>query len=278
MAPVALAGSLVLTVGVPVPSSAQGRLAMSAAASAMSATASAVSAAASTASATNAHARAIGSTDVPHRLRGRAVTVLPTRRRVVALTIDCGSANDGVAHILRTLRRSDVTATFFVTGQFAKKYPSDVHRIAAAGHTIGNHSTTHPDFRNLSPDRRRSEIRRANRFVSAQSGSTTRPWFRFPYGSYDSAAIQQANDLGYAVIGWTVDTLGWMGTSGGQSVASVRRKAVAAARPGEIVLMHAGATPGDGSTLDADAMAGIIRGLKSKGYGFVPLQVPSRTK
>lgn len=255
---------LVLAVSVPGASSAREQLAVSAAASAVSAI--------------NPPATGVaGGRDVPHRLRGRAVTVLPTHRRVVALTVDCGSANDGVAHILRTLRKADVTATFFVTGQFARTYPADVRRIAAAGHAIGNHSTTHPDFRNLSPDRRRAEIRRANRLVSAQSGRTTRPWFRFPYGSYDSAAIDQANDLGYAVIGWTVDTLGWMGTSGGQSVASVRRKAVGAARPGEIVLMHAGATPGDGSTLDADALPGIIRGLKSKGYGFVPLQVSSKT-
>ena len=225
-------------------------------------------------SAGDAPLRAAADPKLPHRWQGRVVTVLPTHKRVVALTVDCGSANDGLAKILRTLRRSEVTATFFVTGQFAKRYPRDVRRIASAGHTIGNHSTSHPDFRNVDHDRRRAEIRRANRLVSAQSGRTTRPWFRFPFGSYDSAAIDQANDLGYAVIGWTVDTLGWMGVSGGQSVASVRQRTVGAARPGEIVLMHAGATPGDGSTLDADAMPGIIKALKSKGYGFVPLQIP----
>ncbi len=42
-------------------------------------------------------------------------------------------------------------------------------------------------------------------------------------------------------------------------------------RPGAIVLMHAGANPHDGSTLDADALPTLIAKLTSEGYEFTTL-------
>lgn len=42
-------------------------------------------------------------------------------------------------------------------------------------------------------------------------------------------------------------------------------------RPGEIVLMHVGQHPTDGSTLDADALPTVIEALRAKGYGFTTL-------
>ena len=44
------------------------------------------------------------------------------------------------------------------------------------------------------------------------------------------------------------------------------------ARPGMIVLMHVGANPDDGTTLDAAALPAVIDGLRAKGYSFVTLQ------
>jgi peptidoglycan/xylan/chitin deacetylase (PgdA/CDA1 family) len=41
--------------------------------------------------------------------------------------------------------------------------------------------------------------------------------------------------------------------------------------PGEIVLMHVGSNPNDGSTLDAQALPRIITELRNRGYGFVTL-------
>jgi peptidoglycan-N-acetylglucosamine deacetylase len=209
---------------------------------------------------------------LPPRWRGRNLTRLPTKERVVALTLDCGGSNAGVRSALHTLRERQVAATFFVTGQFARKYPGDVRAMAAAGHTIGNHSNTHPDFTRLTLQDQRRQIRRANTRVSAPSGGTTRPWFRFPYGSFHSESVRLANAMGYAAIGWTVDSLGWQGTSGGQSVRSVARRVVAAARPGAIVLMHVGANPADGSHLDTRALPRIIDRLSSRGFRFVRLQ------
>lgn len=44
-----------------------------------------------------------------------------------------------------------------------------------------------------------------------------------------------------------------------------------ALRPGEIVLMHLGSNPQDGTTLDADALPDVIDRMRAAGYGFVTL-------
>jgi peptidoglycan/xylan/chitin deacetylase (PgdA/CDA1 family) len=56
----------------------------------------------------------------------------------------------------------------------------------------------------------------------------------------------------------------------GQSVGSVTSRALSHLEPGEVILMHVGSSP-DNSTLDADALPGIIRAIRSHGYHFVTL-------
>ncbi len=46
-------------------------------------------------------------------------------------------------------------------------------------------------------------------------------FFRFPYGDYNAHTISVVNSTGFVPVGWTVDTLGWQGTSGGSSVAKI---------------------------------------------------------
>jgi hypothetical protein len=51
----------------------------------------------------------------------------------------------------------------------------------------------------------------------------------------------------------------------------VADRALAGLRPGEIVLMHIGSNPDDGSTLDADALPDPITRMRGEGYDFVTL-------
>jgi peptidoglycan/xylan/chitin deacetylase (PgdA/CDA1 family) len=51
----------------------------------------------------------------------------------------------------------------------------------------------------------------------------------------------------------------------------VSDRAVAALQPGAIVLMHIGSHPGDGTTLDADALPIMITRMRAAGYDFVTL-------
>jgi peptidoglycan/xylan/chitin deacetylase (PgdA/CDA1 family) len=55
------------------------------------------------------------------------------------------------------------------------------------------------------------------------------------------------------------------------SAQKVTDRAMNALRPGEIVLMHLGANPEDGTTLDADALPDMIERMRAAGYAFVTL-------
>ncbi|NUP48005.1 MAG: polysaccharide deacetylase family protein [Catenulispora sp.] len=215
------------------------------------------------------------STQIPARLAGVDWDRIPTTRPVVALTFDAGANADAVPSILATLHRYGVTATFFLTGDFVRHFP-DVARQIAAGQRIGNHSVDHPYFTKLTGTQITAELTGARQQIQSTTGDDPRPLFRFPYGDRDTRTIAAVNAAGYVPVRWTVDTLGWEGTAGGITAQTVHDRALNALRPGEIVLMHCGSNPTDHSTLDADALGGVIQAIKDRGYGFVTLDALTR--
>ncbi len=208
---------------------------------------------------------------VSSRLAGVDWTSIPTSRRIVALTFDAGANADGVASILTTLRGEQVRATFFLTGNFVRDFPSAARAIASAGERIGDHTVSHPYLTRLSDQTVRQQILGAAQQIIAVTGQNPAPLFRFPYGDADARTIALANQVGYVPVRWTVDTLGWEGKAGHISAAVVAARVLAGLRPGEIVLMHVGSNPDDHTTFDADALAQVISELRSRGYSFVTL-------
>jgi peptidoglycan-N-acetylglucosamine deacetylase len=208
---------------------------------------------------------------LPASLVGAEWERVPTDRRIVALTFDAGANADAVPSILRTLQAEGVRATFFLTGSWVERYPSLAQQIAAR-YPIGNHTFTHPDLTTLGAGDIQREIDRTAAAIRSATGQDPRPLFRFPFGARDARTIALVNDAGYGSIRWSVDTLGWKGTSGGMDAAAVTNRVLADLAPGQIVLMHVGSNPDDGSTLDADALPEIIRRSRAAGYDFVTLR------
>lgn len=212
---------------------------------------------------------------VPARLAGLDVERLPLEDDVVALTFDAGSNADGVASIRHTLRRMQVPATFFLTGDFAQEFPRR-SRLLARRDLVGNHTMTHSDLTNLTDREVVQEVRAAQQAILTVTGEDPRRFFRFPFGARTDHLIRVLNDRCYVPFRWTVDSLGWQGTFGGQTRAMVVARVLEAAEPGAIVLMHVGSNPDDGTTLDADALPAVIRGLRAQDYRFVRLSAVLR--
>lgn len=206
----------------------------------------------------------------PSGLAGQDVELVPGAGPSVALTFDAGANSAGLPSILQTLAGAGVRGTFFLTGAWAAANPAGVAAIAAGGHRVGNHSQTHPDFTGLPDAGIGDQVRAAEQSIVA-AGADPRPLFRFPFGARDTRTIAAVNNLGYVPVRWSVDTLGWKGTSGGITAQLVADRALSALQPGEIVLMHIGSNPDDGSTLDADALPQMIERMRQAGYGFVTL-------
>jgi peptidoglycan/xylan/chitin deacetylase (PgdA/CDA1 family) len=76
-------------------------------------------------------------------LFGPVLARLPSSQ-TIALTFDDGPNPAITPRLLDLLDRYDARATFFLIGQFARACPDIVREIANRGHTIGNHTETHP--------------------------------------------------------------------------------------------------------------------------------------
>jgi peptidoglycan/xylan/chitin deacetylase (PgdA/CDA1 family) len=208
---------------------------------------------------------------LPEGYGGRFWSYIPTTRKVAALTFDIGAPNlGGLPRVLATLHRDHAVGTFFLIGAWVNRFKAAAREIVKSGAAIGDLSLDHEHFPRIPDYSMREQVLSAQSEISKVTGAQAWPWFRFPFGDHNDHTIAVVNSLGFATIGWTVDTLGWEGTSHGITVQSIVARVVAARRPGEIVLMHPAATV-DHSTLDARALPYIITALRDYGYSFVTI-------
>ena len=80
------------------------------------------------------------------------------------------------------LAEEGVSGTFFITGDVARRYPSEVESWARAGHEIGCHGDTHRPFDTLDEQTARNEIQASTATLRkfAPCRSFRAPNLRFP--------------------------------------------------------------------------------------------------
>lgn len=173
----------------------------------------------------------------PHAY-GTLVERVRVTRPLVALTFDDGPREPFTSDVLDVLRDQGVHATFFVTGENARRHPELLRRIRREGHALGNHSWSHRSFAELSAPAIRREIERTDELVRSITGR--RPWLlRPPYGAVPRGLTGYRSlsaDTGHVVVNWSVEVRDW-------STRSALRVAVGtlrAVQPGSIVLLHDG--------------------------------------
>lgn len=183
-----------------------------------------------------------------------------TDKKQIALTFDGAWGNEDTSTLLDILERQNVTATFFFTGGWISKYPDDVKTILAKGHEVGNHSENHKQMSTLSKEQCKDEIQKVHdKFKELTSLDMT--IFRPPFGDYDDTVIEAANELGYHVIQWDVDSLDWK-DYGCESILHTVTNHKHLGN-GSIILMH------NGAKYTKDALEEMIICLKEQGYEFV---------
>lgn len=183
-----------------------------------------------------------------------------TDKPQIALTFDGAWGNEDTATLLDILERQNVTATFFFTGGWISKYPDDVKTILAKGHEVGNHSENHKQMSKLSKEQCKEEIRIVHDKVKELTGLEMTV-FRPPFGDYNDTVIRAANELGYHVIQWDVDSLDWKDYGCDSILHTVTNHKHLG--NGSIILMH------NGAKYTKDALEKMIICLKEQGYEFV---------
>jgi len=191
-----------------------------------------------------------------------------TDGREVWLTIDDGPDPDDTLDILEILAAKDARATFFVKGELVERHPELVREIAARGHSIANHSHTHPSgsFWRLGPGAIEREIDGANTAIEKAAGKTP-ALFRAPVGMKNPFVHPILAARGMALVGWTAR--GWDTVSPPEVAAE---RIVRRAAPGAILLLHQGPGAAAGAS-PVECLGMVVDRLAAEGWTFT---VPSR--
>jgi peptidoglycan-N-acetylglucosamine deacetylase len=203
---------------------------------------------------------------------GRIVPRVETAGRVVALTFDDGPTPAYTGAVLAMLRRERVRATFFLTGAELERHPSLGARIAAEGHELGNHSYSHVRMvlRDLPFVRR--EIETTDRLIRA-AGHRGPIHFRPPYGKKLLVLPHYLATTTRTTVTWDVEPESdpnVAATAGG-----IVKHVLDRTRPGSIIILHVMYPVRETSR---QAVPGIIRGLRERGYRFVTVSELLRSK
>jgi peptidoglycan/xylan/chitin deacetylase (PgdA/CDA1 family) len=139
-----------------------------------------------------------------------------------ALTYDDGPNDPWTLQLLDVLARHDVRATFFLIGRFVRQRPDIARAIHAAGHLVGNHTTSHPVLLFQSPQRVREELAGCNAAIEDALGEPVR-YFRPPYGARRPDVLRAARDLGLTPVLWNAMGYDWKPTTAEQVLASLQK-------------------------------------------------------
>lgn len=195
-----------------------------------------------------------------HDLHGPVAQRFPTGKNEVWLTIDDGPDPETTPEILDLLAAAGARASFFVIGRKVEWNRALAERIVAEGHTLENHTHTHPSalFWALPSCAIRAEISRCNHAIRVATGTTPK-WFRSPVGMTNACVHPAAARAWLQVAGWSAD-----GVDGlpGRNPDRVVDRILSRIEPGAIVLVHEGA-----GRPAANVVAGVLKGLA--GYACV---------
>lgn len=180
-----------------------------------------------------------------------------TSDRQVALTFDMGGRLTPAVDIMERLVLDRVCATIFPTGDAATTTTGRAVMAIIKAHPelfeVANHTQNHCNLRDggvgvdcpsspPSATRIKAELLNAEAVIYSLTGRHGAPYWRPPYGAYDTRVRTAAAEAGFTkTIMWDIDTIDWRATAdNGPTAASMTSKVVTNARTGSIVLMHLG--------------------------------------
>ena len=190
------------------------------------------------------------------------VYYIGTTQKAMALTFDVSWGESMLPKVLDILRRYDQTATFFLSGPWARTHAGLVRDILAGGNEIASHGQRHINLSGVSTAGIADNIGAADAVLRAYTERPLR-FFRPPNGDFNGRVVEAARGLGYETIIWSVDSRDWMNPGVADIVSRVERDAF----PGAILLFHASDTCKQTDL----ALPAVITGLRAQGYRLVTL-------
>lgn len=172
--------------------------------------------------------------------------------------------------LIATLRKLKVPATVFMTGRWAEEYPDAARSLGRDPQfEIANHSYSHYAYTDdcyglptVSRERMRSDVERAYAAFEKAGVPDPMPYFRFPGGCYDKAALKELTPAGVTAVQW--DVVG--GDAFATDADAVARQVLDGVRPGSVVVLHCTRSA---APVTEEAVRTIVPELRRRGYRLV---------
>lgn len=189
-----------------------------------------------------------------------------TEEKVLYLTFDAGYENGNMPAILSALKKHQVPATFFVVGNFISDNPELIRQMIEEGHTVGNHTMTHPDMSKISTrETFMEELQGVEELYRSVTDSDMPKLYRPPQGIYSKTNLQMARELGYHTFFWSLAYVDW-DPNMQPTKEEAFEKLLKRVHPGAVVLLHST------SSTNAEILNELLTKWEEMGYHFEPLQ------
>ena len=189
-----------------------------------------------------------------------------TEEKVLYLTFDAGYENGVTEKILDTLLCHQVSAAFFLVGDYLERNPDLVRRMVSEGHIVGNHTMNHPDMSSLlTYEAFSSELQGVEGLFQEITGQSLPKFYRPPQGIYSRENLNMAQALGYRTVFWSLAYVDW-NNDAQPSREDAFDTLLPRTHPGAIVLLHST------SQTNGEILGELIEKWKAMGYRFGTLE------
>lgn len=199
----------------------------------------------------------------PEQLRKLDTAYLgDTTQQRIYLTFDAGYENGCTSQILDVLKSHNVTAAFFLVGNYIEKNPDLVRRMVAEGHIVGNHTMHHYDMSKISDKEAfAKELQDLEELYKEVVGEEMQKYYRPPQGVYSQSNLEMAQEMGYKTVFWSLAYVDWNNDS--QPTAEYAfSKLLPRIHNGAVVLLHST------SKTNAAILDELLTKWENMGYSF----------
>ena len=177
----------------------------------------------------------------------------------ISFTFNISWGEEKVYEILDVLKKHEVRATFFVSGEWAERHPQILEDITKQEHELGMLGYRYKNYLDQEIEQVRKDMIYARNLFEKLGYKQIR-YIRPPSGLFNEEVITLANSLGLEVVHWSIATTDWE-NPGVETIVTEAKKG----SNGDILLFHAS----DVAKQTAEALDPIINDYKKRKFTFV---------
>lgn len=191
------------------------------------------------------------------------IIVTGKQQKTIYLTFNCGYEYENYTlDILNILKKNNIKAAFFITGDYLRENPDIVKTMQEQGHIVGNHGNTHALPSTLNEEEIRKEVVDFESEYKKIIGNNMEiKYYRPASGNFTEKVLEVADSLGYKTVFWSLAYKDWE-TNNQPDKEVAYNNITNKIHSGCILMLHTV------SNTNKEILDQVISDLESKGYKF----------